>query len=177
MNAASILLAGRNSIHTWWTGIIGCVLFGWVFFRARLYADVTLQGFFIVTSAVGWWTWRHGGDTQSSELPVRRERKGTLAGMLVAGACAAACYGWVLHTFTNAYAPFIDSTVLALSVLAQLLLMRRRYESWWCWLAANTIIVPLYLSRGLFITAILYGLFWINAVVALDRWRRLVQSP
>ncbi|MES2570562.1 MAG: nicotinamide riboside transporter PnuC, partial [Verrucomicrobiota bacterium] len=31
-NAVSILLAGRNSVHTWWTGIIGCLLFGWVFF-------------------------------------------------------------------------------------------------------------------------------------------------
>jgi nicotinamide mononucleotide transporter len=30
--AASILLAGRNSVHTWWTGIIGCSLFGLVFY-------------------------------------------------------------------------------------------------------------------------------------------------
>lgn len=41
--AASILLAGRNSVHTWWTGIIGCTLFGLVFYEARLYADVVLQ--------------------------------------------------------------------------------------------------------------------------------------
>jgi hypothetical protein len=26
VNALSILLAGRNSVHTWWTGIIGCAL-------------------------------------------------------------------------------------------------------------------------------------------------------
>jgi hypothetical protein len=45
-NAASIFLAGRNSIHMWWTTIVGCVLFAYVFFHARLYADVTLQMFF-----------------------------------------------------------------------------------------------------------------------------------
>ncbi len=45
LNAVSILLAGRNSIHTWWTGIVSCLLFGVVFLGARLYADVTLQGF------------------------------------------------------------------------------------------------------------------------------------
>lgn len=26
-NAVSIVLAGRNSVHTWWTGIVCCVLF------------------------------------------------------------------------------------------------------------------------------------------------------
>lgn len=41
--AASILLAARNSVHTWWTGIIGCSLFGFLFWHTRLYADVLLQ--------------------------------------------------------------------------------------------------------------------------------------
>ena len=42
-NAASVFLAGRNSIHMWWTTIVNCVLFAYVFFHARLYADVTLH--------------------------------------------------------------------------------------------------------------------------------------
>jgi nicotinamide mononucleotide transporter len=61
-----------NNVHTWWTGIVGCVLFGWVFFGAKLYADVTLQLFFIITSALGWWQWTRG--ERGSELPVRRTR-------------------------------------------------------------------------------------------------------
>ena len=172
-NAASILLAGVNSFHTWWVGIVGCLLFGWVFFSTQLYADVTLQIFFIVTSVIGWRNWIQGN--AGTGLPVRRTRSLPLAGMLLAGAIVAAVYGWLLHCFTNAYAPFLDSVVLAFSVLGQLLLMRRRYESWWCWLLVNAIAVPLYLTRGLTVTAILYAAFWINAVVALVRWRKLVQ--
>ena len=71
-NALSILLAGLNSVHTWWVGILGCALFGVVFYQARLYADVTLQLFFVVTSAVGWWQWRAG--RQGGAMPVRRTR-------------------------------------------------------------------------------------------------------
>jgi nicotinamide mononucleotide transporter len=70
-NALSILLAARNSIHTWWTGILGCALFGSLFFLSRLYADSLLQLFFIVTSAIGWWQWRAGGDNRQA-LPVTR---------------------------------------------------------------------------------------------------------
>ena len=169
--AAAIFLAGRNSIHTWWTGIVGCALFAWVFYDARLYADVTLQGFFIVTSGYGWWRWRHGGE--GAELPVRFSPPGLLAGWGGGAAAVAIGYGWLLYRFTDAYAPFLDSVVLAFSVLGQLLMMERRVENWWAWLLVNTVAVPLYSSRGLTLTAVLYAAFWINAVVSLIRWRRL----
>jgi nicotinamide mononucleotide transporter len=174
LNATSILLATLNSRHTWWTGIVGCSLFGWVFLETQLYADATLQIFFIVTSAIGWWNWSKGNS--GAELPVRHTPASMIVAYLAVGAAVAGGYGWLLHVHTNAYAPFADATVLVLSVLGQLLLMSRRYESWWCWLAANSIAVPLFLTRGLDLTALLYTAFWINAIVALFRWRRLVVS-
>ena len=171
-NATSILLAALNSVHTWWVGIVGCLLFSWVFFSTQLYADVTLQLFFIVTSALGWWQWLRGN--RGGQLPVRRTRVPALSAMLALGVAVAAGYGWLLHRFTNAFAPFLDSLILAFSILGQLLLMRRRYESWWCWLLVNSVAVPLYFWRGLNLTALLYSAFWINAVVALVRWRKLI---
>lgn len=172
--AAAVVLAGLNRVQSWPVGIVACVLFGWVFYDANLYADVTLQVFFIVTNAIGWWSWLHGRAGEA--LPVRRTRPAALAGMLAGGVAVTGAYGWLLHRFTDAYAPFVDSAVLSFSVVAQLLLMRRRYETWWFWLLVNTVSVPLYLSRGLALTAVLYAAFWVNAVVALVRWRRLVQA-
>jgi nicotinamide mononucleotide transporter len=169
--AAAIFLAGRNNIHTWWLGIVGCALFAWVFYEARLYADVTLQFFFILTSIYGWWKWLHG--QQGAELPVRFSAPGLVIGSGLAATAVAAGYGWLLWRFTDAYAPFLDSIVLAFSVLGQLLMMERRVENWWSWLLVNTIAVPLYASRNLYVTAVLYAAFWVNAIVALRKWRRL----
>ena len=169
--AAAIFLAGRNSIHTWWLGIVGCALFAWVFYEARLYADVTLQGFFILTSIYGWWKWLHG--QQGAELPVRFSAPRSLLGWGLAATAVAVGYGWLLWRFTDAYAPFLDSIVLAFSVLGQLLMMERRVENWWSWLLVNTVAVPLYASRGLYVTSVLYAAFWVNAIVALRKWRAL----
>jgi nicotinamide mononucleotide transporter len=170
-NAASIVLAGRNSIHMWWTTIVGCVLFVYVFFTAKLYADVTLQGFFIATAGIGWWRWLRGAG--GTELPVRHSSRGLVVSSVLAGVVVTLAYGWLLNRFTDAYAPFVDSIVLAFSVLGQVLLMDRRVESWWCWLLVNTIAVPLYASRGLYVTAVLYAAFWVNAIVSLRHWQRL----
>lgn len=171
--AAAIVLAGRNNLNTWWIGIVGCALFVVVFYDARLYADVTLQAFFIVTSLVGWWKWRRG--REGDELPVRYSKPSLLVASTVAAMAVAIGYGLLLQRYTNAFAPFLDSLLLAFSVLGQLLMMERRVENWWAWLLVNTIAVPLYASRGLHVTSLLYAAFWVNAWVSLVRWGRLTQ--
>ena len=171
MNALSIVLAGRNSIHTWWTGILGCLLFGALFFGAQLYADTTLQVFFVMTSAIGWSRWR--GGRERPELPITTTSARSLGAMALCALAVALGYAWLLHRFTDAYAPLADSVVLAFSVLGQLLLMGRRLESWWCWLLVNSVAVPLFASRGLYLTAALYAGFWVNALISLRHWRRL----
>lgn len=172
--AAAIFLAARNSIHTWWCGIIGCAIFAYVFYEVKLYADVTLQGFFILTSILGWYRWLHGH--AGGELPVRFSKPGLLAGWTALALASAFGYGWLLYRFTDAYAPFLDSILLVFSVLGQFLMMERRVENWWSWLLVNTIAVPLYASRGLYLTSVLYAAYWVNAIVALVRWRRLAMG-
>lgn len=166
----SILLATRNSIHSWWTSIVGCSLFAMLFFEARLYADVTLQGFFILISASGWWMWLKGD--AGSPLPITHAPVRLLIGMGLAGLAVGATYGALLHRFTDAYLPFVDSAVMVLSVIGQLLLMRRIFENWFVWLVVNCISVPLYLSRGLELTALLYASYIFTNLYALWNWRR-----
>lgn len=172
VNAVCIILAGRNNVHTWWTGIVGCILFGWLFIDSQLYADATLQVFFVVTGIIGWVKWSRGDD--GSSIPIRRTSLRSLLLMTVAALFVAAGYGWLLHRFTDAFAPVPDSLVLVFSVIAQLLLMNRRLESWYGWLLVNTIAVPLFYQRGLHLTAALYAAFWINALISIRHWRRLM---
>ena len=99
----------------------------------------------------------------------------SLAWIVPLGLACAAGYGALLHFWTDAYAPFADSMVLVFSVIAQLLLMGRRIENWPFWLLVNSIAVPLYASRGLYLTAFLYAVYWVNAIVAWLRWRKLAR--
>jgi nicotinamide mononucleotide transporter len=172
--AAAILLAGRNNVHTWWTGIVGCTLFGLLFAQSRLYADVVLQVFFVGTGILGWWRWLHGRN--GAPLPITHAGWRSLGWMIPTGLAATAAYGALLHFYTDAYAPFLDSAVLAFSVIAQLLMMGRRIENWPVLLVVNTIAVPLYYSRGLMLTSVLYAGFWINALVSWWWWRRLARQ-
>ena len=171
MATAAIVLAGRNSVHTWWTGMLGCALFGLLFFDSRLYADVLLQLFFIGSSALGWWYWLRVQEGHA--LPIAAADYRSLAWPTTGALAVAAIYASLLMHFTDAYAPFIDSAVLMLSVLAQLLMMKRRIENWPFWLLVNTLAVPLYASRGLYLTAVLYAFYWLHAIYAWRQWKRM----
>jgi nicotinamide mononucleotide transporter len=168
-----IWLAGRNNINTWWTGIVACLLFGWLFYDAKLYADVTLQAFFVITGLIGWMQWSKSGDTVR---PITELKRGELSGLIAIAIGLAAVYAFVLHSFTDAYAPAADSTVLAFSGLGQLLLMNRKKETWVAWLIVNTIAVPLFWSRELYLTSILYGAFWVHAAWTLPQWWKAAEE-
>ena len=76
--AGSILLAGRNNVHTWWLGIVGCALFAVVFERSHLFADMVLQFFFIAISVLGWWQWLRGNHGAPLPITSLRPRTGCL---------------------------------------------------------------------------------------------------
>ena len=173
--AVAIVLAGRNSVHTWWTGVVGCTLFGLLFAQSRLYAEVALQVFFVVTGLLGWWKWLRGREGRA--LPVTHSGLASMLWVVPLGVGATAAYGAMLHHFTNAYAPFPDSAVLVFSIIGQVLMMQRRVENWTFWLLVNTIATPLYFSRGLHLTAVLYAGFWINALVSWRSWHKLAAPP
>jgi nicotinamide mononucleotide transporter len=173
--AVAIVLAGRNNVHTWWTGVVGTILFGLLFAQNRLYADVALQLFFVVTGLIGWWKWLRG--RHGEPLPVTHAGMAGMLWILPLGMGATVAYGAMLHHFTNAYAPFPDSAVLVFSIIGQMLMMQRRVENWSFWLLVNTIATPLYFSRGLHLTAALYAGFWVNALVSWRNWHKLAALP
>jgi len=129
----------------------------------------------MVTSILGWWQWRHH-EGHRADRPITRTSPAQLGWTILAGSGAALAYGWLLHRFTDAYAPFPDAALLALSVVAQFLLMRRKLETWLGWFLANSIAIPLYASRELWLTALFYALFWFNAPLGFFRWRRELRA-
>jgi len=173
MTAVCIILAGRNNVHTWWTGIVACILFGFLFFDSKLYADVSLQVFFVVTGIIGWYNWADSNRAFANKEHIKSIQMYTLLKYLSIALATALAYGAILHHYTDAYAPWIDSLVLTFSVVAQLLLMRRYRETWMIWLFVNSLSVPMFYSRELYLTSALYGVFWVNAIISHMHWNKL----
>jgi nicotinamide mononucleotide transporter len=56
-----VFLEIRQTIWLWPVGIITSAVYIWVFFTGKLYADMSLQGYYLVISIIGWYWWAQGG--------------------------------------------------------------------------------------------------------------------
>lgn len=64
-----VWLTVRQNVWCWPIGIIGTVLYTWVFFHAKLYSDTGLQVIFTVLQFYGWWLWVRGGKSSKAARP------------------------------------------------------------------------------------------------------------
>ena len=163
----------------WPLAIAASLLYAWLFFASRLYGDVAVQGFFVVSSVWGWYQWLFGQRAaQGTEIaPLRIARLGAKRTVAVALLWLAAwpALGLALAHFTDTDVPFFNAFPTAGSFIGQILLALKFVENWPVWLIVNAVSVALYATKGLWLTAALYVIFGALAVAGWRRWQRLAQ--
>ena len=171
----SIWLATRENIWYYPTGVVALLMYTWLYYGAKLYAEAFLQIVCLVLMLYGWYEWLHGGERRT-ELPVTRTPRWAWASGIAAGLLVSAATVWVQLRYTDNPAPYVDSSLMAWSLVAQWMTARKWIENWILWLLINTVSVPLYVTRGLTVTAILYVGLWVLAIVGWREWRRSLVS-
>jgi nicotinamide mononucleotide transporter len=168
--AASVWLAVRQSPGNWPFGVANAVILFVLFFRHRLYGDMALQVLFAAICLLGWYRWLFGGVGHSPLRVTRISRAGALA-YAAAGVVATAVFTPYLRSINDA-SPLLDALTTVLSVEAQYLMTRKVIEHWLVWMVADVIYIWLYADRGLYVTGLLYVVFFAMCVAGWRDWRR-----
>ncbi len=166
----NVALVALRSVWNYPFALVAVTLYAVVFYDARLYSDMVLQGFFFALNLYGWVGWlRAKGD---SGVPVgwldAKSRQSWAAVTIIAWAA----WSFAMDRYTDAAAPWIDGAIAMLSVTAQWLLARRRVESWYLWILVDLIAIPLFASRGLYATSAVYVVLLGLSIDGLIQWRR-----
>ena len=167
----SVYLSVREKIWSWPTAVVNVSLYIYIFFNARLYADMGLQVYFLGISFYGWWNWLYGG-ANHSELHVSRITPRNAALLAAVGVAAAAGLSHFLATHTDAAVPWADSTLTVASLIAQYLMTRKVLENWAIWVAVDVGSIAMYIYKGLYPTVFLYSVFLVLATMGWFEWRR-----
>jgi nicotinamide mononucleotide transporter len=145
--ALCVWLVARQNVWNWPIGIANNVMFLILFWTAGIYADAGLQIVYMGLALYGWWAWLRGGAEGTAGLTV------------------------LLDTVTDSTVPLPDAITTVLSLLATWGQARKKLESWWLWITADVIYIPLYAYKDLWLTAVLYVGFLALCVVGLRNWR------
>lgn len=176
VSLVSVGLTVRQNVLCWPVGVVGVVLYTWIFFEAKLYADAGLQVVYFVLQFYGWWQWLHGGP-QADELPVTHAAARLTAFLIGLGLMGTAGMGFLLGRFTDQDLPYWDSGIAAFSLVAQWMMARKLRECWLFWIGVDAVAIGVYAVKGLHPTAVLYALFLGMAAAGWFQWRPREQPP
>ena len=174
--AISVYLSAREKIWSWPTAIVNVGLYIIVFRRTGLYSDMGLQVVYLVLSIYGWYEWLYGGKNRSTLRVSRASAREWLIAIPVA---VLFWLGLARYTATlpGVALPHLDAGLTTVSLVAQWMMTRKILENWMLWIAADIVYVPMYVYKGLPVTAALYAIFLALAVLGLRSWRRSYQTP
>ncbi len=167
---AYILLAARENVWCWLMGIISSILGVWLFYHTRLYAEAFLFSYYVVIGFYGWYSWRNA--KKAGILPITTWSGSRHLMVIGVGAVLFLLVWWILHHFTDAVMPLLDSFTTVFSFIATWMVARRVLENWIYWIVIDALTIYLYLSRGLEFYAILSFVYTILAIYGFYHWRK-----
>lgn len=171
----SVFLAARANILTWPAGIINEIAFFILFFQVQLYSDMYLQVYFFMVTVYGWYYWKREKNQQKVEVCTNRWRAIyvliLIAGTMISGATMSDIHVLIPGAIRASY-PFADAFTTVASILATILLSRKRIETWILWIAVDIVSVIIYTLKEINLVAIEYVAFLIICVFGLIGWRK-----
>ena len=167
LGVIAVWLTVKQNPWCWPIGLVMVLLYSWVFFEVKLYSDMLLQIIYAALQLYGWWQWTRGGEARQGRRVSQLEAS-TIALSLALGAVGSLALGAAMAHWTDAAQPWLDAALTGFSLVAQLWMAQKRVQCWPLWLVLDVIFVGLFIYKGMYLTAGLYGLF---AVIAIQGWR------
>ncbi len=177
----SVYFASRTNILTWATGIVNEVFLFLLFFQVQLYADMFLQIYFFVVTLYGWYKWNIKINTNKiSEINFR-----TRIIIFVAIVIGSILFGFAfknIHLYLPNYFkiqaayPFTDSFVMVSSIVATILLAKKKIENWYLWIVVDIVCAILYFKKGIYFLSLEYFIFLGLASYGFYNWSKQLKN-
>ena len=169
-----LLLAVRENVLCWLFAFISTAIYTVLFWDVSLLMDAALNVYYMGMAVFGWFQWTRGGNNQSSTnhaLAIRSMSKRQHALVIGATVVLSLVSGYLLSENSNAAWPYVDSFTTWASVITTWLVARKYLQNWLYWIVIDSVSVPLYIERGLNLTALLFVAYVVIAIIGYFSWR------
>lgn len=169
-----VYLMVKQSAWNYPVGLIWAVAYAWYFYKvAGHFGEASVMVINAGYLIDGWIKWAR--KTDEPELPISQLNPHN---WLVIGVTLLIAIPLLIALLIKVRGNFVyfDAATTALGLTAQYLTNRKVFHSWYFWIAANVVIIPVFIYRQYYPTAILYTIFTVIAVIGIKEWRNSMAS-
>lgn len=169
-----VVLASRNNALNYLFGIAGVLLTLYVMALSGLYAEFTLNLYYLVMSIYGWIYWLRG--RESTQIPITKSTYKDWIMSVSIVLISFVLFLFALTQITDSDVPVADALVSAFAWAGMWLMARRKLENWILLNMSNLLAVPLMIHKELYLYAVLSVFLFIVAVIGYFNWRKIMQQ-
>jgi len=186
-NLWCVWLTARGKVSCWPIGMVGIILYIFLFYQIQLYSDLTEQIYFLLMSVYGWWMWTHRSLNKKTNEKKKLEishnifRENFISVLIIVlGSVLMGYFMSNIHLYLPKYFsipasfPYLDALTTVMSFVATVLMARKKVECWYLWILVDIIGIGLYYVKGVKFIALEYLIFLVLATNGLLSWRREV---
>ena len=170
---AYLLLAVKENILCWLFALLSTAIYTILFWDVSLLMESALNVYYMAMAVYGWQQWTRGGSNGGGKhaLAIRPMSGKQHVVVIAAIAILSLVSGYLLGEHSSAVWPYVDSFTTWASVITTYLVARKYLENWLYWIVIDTVSIPLYIDRGLNLTALLFVAYVVIAVIGYFKWR------
>ena len=170
-----LVLAVKQNILCWISGIISSILYFFVMRSVGLYMEAYLQIFYVFMGFYGWSQWKKEIINKENFVVhtwSKLHHFFALSMILILSFFS----GILLSTFTDSSLPFLDALVTWGAVVATYMVAKKLLENWLYWLVVDSISIVLFISRDLWLTACLFGIYIAIIMFGFRLWSQALKE-
>ena len=152
---------GRKVMWPWW--IISSALYALWFIDAKYYASFATQLIFVGFGLWGWVAWKKTGAE-----PAALSFRGRVISVIAFAICWIAFAPYLKSI--GAVAIWSDTFGLLGSLIAQVIMVKEKWENWALWFAVDIVLTIQYFRGGAYFTSLVYLIFTAIAILGWVRW-------
>lgn len=171
----SVWYAKKENILVFPTGIISVLLYVYICYHWKLYADMGVNFYYFVMSVYGWIVWSTRTD-QNIVTPIAqntsRENWISISLFILFFIIMA----FILTSYTDSDVPYWDSLTTGIFLVGMWLMAKKKIENWIAWIIGDLISIPLYAYKGLYLTSFQFIVFLGIAIAGYIEWRQRIKT-
>lgn len=172
----SVWFSMKENILVFPTGIINTSIYVYILFFAGLYGDMSINAYYFAMSIYGWYKWTRKTD-DNHFIPIRYSTSKEKLYSVILLVSSFAILSFILKNYTSSNVPYIDAFTTSIFFVGMWLMAKKVIENWILWIIGDLITIPLYIYKGLTITAFQYLIFTILAIAGYLAWKKQINKP
>lgn len=178
---ACVICTGKGKLSAYIFGLINCVLYAIISYKAKLYGETMLNFiYYVPMQFIGFYIWSKNMNKDTHEVNKIHMTNKSRVFWLIIMILSTIIYGYILKYLGDAM-PFVDSFTTMSSVIAMIISVKMYSEQWWIWIAVDVFSVYMWwtnfsIGNENLATLLMWVVYLLNAIIMSIKWEKEIRK-